>query len=195
MLEDFYNVAKVLKFEISANPVTLLVSHWAFARSFAVVKLGSNSLKSVERSRELFRSSVPKWDGQYWVTLVEGSGCGSVGRAVAFDIIGPWFDSSHRQNLYWTFVCLLSAVLKRRKYIKKEAGNGPLFKIWKQYHHIGQFLTFVNELVFYLSLHHLVTLFEISFYFYKKQVNPKKFRVGSANFFVGYENCQDSQSK
>ena len=29
-----------------------------------------------------------------------GSGCGSVGRAVAFDIRGPWFDSSHRQNLY-----------------------------------------------------------------------------------------------
>ena len=28
-----------------------------------------------------------------------GSGCGSVGRAVAFDSRGPWFDSSHRQNL------------------------------------------------------------------------------------------------
>ena len=28
------------------------------------------------------------------------SGCGSVGRAVAFNTIGPRFDSSHRQNLY-----------------------------------------------------------------------------------------------
>ena len=27
-----------------------------------------------------------------------GSGCGSVGRAVAFDTRGPWFDSSHWQN-------------------------------------------------------------------------------------------------
>ena len=27
-----------------------------------------------------------------------GSGCGSVGRAVAFDTRGPWFDSSRRQN-------------------------------------------------------------------------------------------------
>ena len=25
-----------------------------------------------------------------------GSGCGSVGRVVAFDIRGPWFKSSHR---------------------------------------------------------------------------------------------------
>ena len=29
---------------------------------------------------------------------LEGSGCGSVGRAVAFDTRGPRFDSSHRQN-------------------------------------------------------------------------------------------------
>ena len=36
-----------------------------------------------------------------------GSGCGSVGSAVASDIRGPRFNSSHRQNLYWIFVCLL----------------------------------------------------------------------------------------
>ena len=29
---------------------------------------------------------------------VVGSGCGSVGRAVAFDTRGPQFNSSHRQN-------------------------------------------------------------------------------------------------
>ena len=29
-----------------------------------------------------------------------GSGCGAVGRMVAFDIKGPQFESSHRQNLY-----------------------------------------------------------------------------------------------
>ena len=36
-----------------------------------------------------------------------GSGCGPVGRAVAFNTSGLRFDSSHRQNLYRTFVCLL----------------------------------------------------------------------------------------
>ena len=39
-----------------------------------------------------------------------GSGCGSVGRAVASDTRGPRFESSHRQNLFVT-----STVLKRRK--------------------------------------------------------------------------------
>ena len=34
----------------------------------------------------------------------KGSDCGSVGRAVASNTIGPWFESSHRQTLFWTFV-------------------------------------------------------------------------------------------
>ena len=42
-----------------------------------------------------------------------GSGCGSVGRAVASDTRGPQFKSSHRQNLLKN--CKLSSVLKRRK--------------------------------------------------------------------------------
>ena len=37
-----------------------------------------------------------------------GSGCGSVGRAVASDTRGPRFESSHRQNLL--NICLLSTV-------------------------------------------------------------------------------------
>ena len=44
---------------------------------------------------------------------LRGSGCGSVGRAVASDTRGPWFESSHQQNLL--NICLLSTVLKRRK--------------------------------------------------------------------------------
>ena len=46
-----------------------------------------------------------------------GSGCGSVGRAVAFNTRGPQFDSSHRQNFieHCLLTCLLSTVLKRRK--------------------------------------------------------------------------------
>ena len=58
---------------------------------------------------------------------VMGSGCGSVGRAVASVTRGPWFESSHPQTLIWTFICLLSIVLKRRNK-EKEAGNGPYMK-------------------------------------------------------------------
>ena len=47
------------------------------------------------------------------LSKVCGSGCGSVGRAVASDTRGPQFKSSHRQNLL--NICLLSTVLKRRK--------------------------------------------------------------------------------
>ena len=33
------------------------------------------------------------------IYIESDSGCGSVGRAVAFDSSGPRFDSSHRQKL------------------------------------------------------------------------------------------------
>ena len=36
--------------------------------------------------------------------MFKGSGCGSVGRAVASDTKGPWFKSSHQQTFYRTFV-------------------------------------------------------------------------------------------
>ena len=50
----------------------------------------------------LAESSVP-------ITINQGKGCGSVGRAVASATRGPQFESSHQQN------CFLSTVLKRRK--------------------------------------------------------------------------------
>ena len=40
-----------------------------------------------------------------WKAWQLGSGCGSVGRAVASDTRGPPFECSHEQNLYWTFYC------------------------------------------------------------------------------------------
>ena len=58
----------------------------------------------------------------------QGSGCGSVGRAVASNTRGPRFKSSHRQKfinieqLLYTINC----VLKRRKIKKKRPG--PIFK-------------------------------------------------------------------
>ena len=53
-----------------------------------------------------------------------GSGCGSVGRAVASDTRGPRFESSHRQKfinieqLLYTVNC----VMKRQKIKKKRPG-------------------------------------------------------------------------
>ena len=58
-----------------------------------------------------------------------GSGCGSVGRAVACNIKGPWFDSSHWQNfIEHLFVNLFIINCIEKTKINKEAGNGPLFK-------------------------------------------------------------------
>ena len=46
-----------------------------------------------------------------------GSGCGSVGRAVASNTRGPRFESSHRQKFIYTLNILftVNCVLKRRK--------------------------------------------------------------------------------
>ena len=38
--------------------------------------------------------------------LKEGSGCGTVGRAVAYDTRGPGFESSHRQLLLNIYLLL-----------------------------------------------------------------------------------------
>ena len=52
-------------------------------------------------------------------------GCGSVGRAVASDSRGPWFESSHQQNIiYIEHLFSVNCVLKGRKK-EKEAGYGP----------------------------------------------------------------------
>ena len=53
---------------------------------------------------------------------VRGSGCGSVGRAVAFDTRDPQFESRHRQN----FIYQLYNRKDENK--EKEAGNGPSLK-------------------------------------------------------------------
>ena len=61
--------------------------------------------------------------------LSEGSGCGSVGRAVAFDTRGQRFESSHRQKFILILnTCLLSTVHWKDENKEKEAGYGPFFK-------------------------------------------------------------------
>ena len=60
----------------------------------------------------------------------KGSGCGAVGRAVAFNTRGPRFDSSHRLNFIEHLFIINS--IEKTKINKKEAGNGPLFLKKKQ---------------------------------------------------------------
>ena len=60
------------------------------------------------------------------LTLEKGSGCGAVGRAVAFNTRGPGFESSHRQLLLNIY--LLLTVCRKDENKEKEAGNGPFFK-------------------------------------------------------------------
>ena len=57
-----------------------------------------------------------------------GSGCGSVGRAVTFNTRGLRFESSHRQNLYWTFVCLFTINCIEKTKINKRGREWPTFK-------------------------------------------------------------------
>ena len=54
-----------------------------------------------------------------------GSGCGSVGRAVASDTTDPRFESRHRQTLIKHLFSV--NCVEKTKIKKKEAGNGPFF--------------------------------------------------------------------
>ena len=57
-----------------------------------------------------------------------GGGCGSVGKAVASDSRGPWFEFSHWLNLYWTFTI---NCFEKTKIKKKEAEKCPLKKCFQ----------------------------------------------------------------
>ena len=59
------------------------------------------------------------------LTIVHVSGCGAVGRVVAFKTRGPRFDSSHRQN-FIEHLFIINCI-EKTKINEKEAGNGPLF--------------------------------------------------------------------
>ena len=61
------------------------------------------------------------------VTLM-GSGCGSVGRAVASDTRGPRFESSYRQKkIYILNIWLLSTVYWKDKNKEKRGRERPIF--------------------------------------------------------------------
>ena len=63
--------------------------------------------------------------GKYWIRCqCVGSGCGTVGRAVASDARDPRFESSHRQFNLLPFDCFINCI-ENMKMKKKEAGNSP----------------------------------------------------------------------
>ena len=55
-----------------------------------------------------------------------GSGCGSVGRAVALDTRGPRFDSRHRQN-FIEHLFIINCI-EKTKINKKRLGMAHFFK-------------------------------------------------------------------
>ena len=54
-----------------------------------------------------------------------GSGCGAVGRAVAFKTRGPRFDSSHRQN-FIEHLFIINCI-EKMKINKKRGREWPTF--------------------------------------------------------------------
>ena len=55
---------------------------------------------------------------------LQGSGCGAVGRAVAYDARGPEFESSHRQLLLNIYLLL---TVCRKDENKKRGREWPIF--------------------------------------------------------------------
>ena len=79
---------------------------------------------------------------------IKGGGCGSVGRAVASNSRGLWFESSHHKKLYWTFSvnCIEKTKIKTKrprmarffKKIKKNKLNWLVYYNWHWWGHTCQ---------------------------------------------------------
>ena len=99
-----------------------------------------------------------------------GSGGGSVGRAVASDIRGPRFESSHRQKFiyfYWTFVyyqlCIGKTKIKKKwpgmaHFFVTKRSSEQNFNLPKSTYSIGRILkpvwfTCINSLDFVFYVH------------------------------------------
>ena len=82
-----------------------------------------------------------------------GSGCDSVGRAVASDTRGPRIESSHWQNIL--NMDLLSTVLKKRKQRKKRPGLAHL----KKHTNHGPTVLAVESQSYFTCLHRNKVLF------------------------------------
>ena len=71
--------------------------------------------------KRLIKPSTNKRKLQSQAFRISGSGCGSIGRAVASNTRDPQFESSQRQILF-----IISCIEMTET---KEAGNGPIFNI------------------------------------------------------------------
>ena len=81
-----------------------------------------------------------------------GSGCCWVGRVVASYTRGPWFESNHQRNLWWTHQLLN---VEETKIKKNEAVNGP-FK--KRTYRCWAYLLFVHKIELTISKKYLTIL-------------------------------------
>ena len=72
--------------------------------------LNLESISLINHSRFLFPASFVS-------SITCGSGCGSVGRAVASDTRGPWFESNHPQTLYYLYTvnCIEKIKIKKKR--------------------------------------------------------------------------------
>ena len=84
-----------------------------------------------EGQNKIAYSDMRRPDAHHYNNHV-GQWCGSVGKAVASDTRGPWFESHHRQSLYWILNTVYCQLYWKDKYKEKGAGNGPFFIITMQ---------------------------------------------------------------
>ena len=84
-----------------------------------------------EHIRPLKLKNDTKWTTYFKNSLMNlrsnksGSGCGAVGRAVAYDTRGPWFESSHWQLLLNIY--LLLTVCRKDENKEKRPGMAHFF--------------------------------------------------------------------
>ena len=83
------------------------------------------SIDHVLKVDKCFDLLILKWSDAALKDLKAGSGGGSVGRAVASDSRGPWFESSHRQKFILNIYCQLYWKDENKE---KEARNGPFLR-------------------------------------------------------------------
>ena len=60
--------------------------------------------------------------------LIRYCGCGSVGKAVTSDPVGPWFEPRHRQIFYWSLSLLTVNSIEKTKIKKKSCFDTSLKK-------------------------------------------------------------------
>ena len=90
---------------------------WATTTNKNEIKFGNVSIL-------YFYSQIHNYNALCITFHYLGSGCGSVGRAVASDTKGPRFESGHRQTFYYLFTINW---IEKTKTKDKRGREGPIF--------------------------------------------------------------------